>query len=217
MTVAGFRSWLFTIVREFGKIPHYNSEGERLLRAMRNGNRLPRRDAGRVRVIGHMPDRDRRKRSVALGAWPLAVLSLVFLVAADVDAAVPLGAVRALAEDVLGAGSVISVHTSDDGAQVLMRWESPTYKPSTRGAATREMIFAEAQLATGSVMGQLNQINRIRFTIVKKNQMLATGENSRGHGVIVMFSLQMGGGIMRPTNPVYDPTRQRGGQAASEL
>jgi len=217
MTVAGVRSWLFTIVREFGKIPHYNSEGEQLLRAMRNGNRAPQRDIGRARSVGRVPDRDRRKRFEALGAWPLAVLSLVFLVAADVDAAVPLGAVRSLAEDVLGPGSVISVRLSGDEDQMLIRWESPTYTRSNSVAAAREQIFAEAQLATGSVMGQLHQISRIRFTIVRKKQMLATGENVRGHGVIVMFSSHMGGGIMRPTSPVYDPNRQRSGEAASEL
>lgn len=217
MAVTGLRSWLSAIVRELGKIPHYNREGERLLRAMRNGTQPPRRDIGRARSVGRVADLDRRKRSVALGASPLAVLSLVFLIAADAFAGIPLGAVRSLAEDVLGPGSVTSVRMLDDGAQVLIRWESPTYKPSTPVAVTREQIFAEAQLATGSVMGQLDQVKRIRFTIVRKDQMLATGENSRSRGVVMMFSPKMGGGIMKPTNPKYDPNRQQGGEAAKEL
>lgn len=128
MAVTGLRSWLSTLVREFGKIPHYNSEGERLLRAMRNGHKAQQPDVS-VRAVGRIQDRDNRKQSV--GVYPLAVFSIVFLAAAHVDAAVLTEAVRTLAEDVLGMGSVTSVRILDDGAQVLIRWESPTYKPST--------------------------------------------------------------------------------------
>lgn len=153
----------------------------------------------------------------AFRAGFVAVLLVAVLAVARGEAAILLEAVRALAENVLGPGSVISVRASDDGAQVLMRWESATYKPTNHRPVTREMMYGEAQLATGSVMGQMHQIVRIRFTIVKKNQMLATGENWRGRGVIMAFSTQLGGGVMKPSDPVYDPTRQRGGEGAKEF
>lgn len=74
MAMTGLRSWLSTLVREFAKIPHYNSEGERLLRAMRNGHKAPPDEVG-VRAVGRIQDRDNRKRSVALGVWPLVARS----------------------------------------------------------------------------------------------------------------------------------------------
>jgi len=125
--------------------------------------------------------------------------------------------VRVVAENVLGSGPVISARVSEDGAQAFIRWESVTYKPTNRLAATRELMLTEAQLVTGSVIGQLSPIERIRFTIVKQGRMLATGENRRGGGVIVMFSKEIGGGVARPTSSKRDPDRPRGGEAAREL
>lgn len=60
MAATGLRSWLSTLVREFSKIPHYNSEGERLLRAMRNGSKLQQPGEVGVRAVRSKPPARRR-------------------------------------------------------------------------------------------------------------------------------------------------------------
>jgi len=216
MTVAGVRSWLFTIVREFGKIPEYNREGERLVRSLRKRSRLQPHD-GRVSGIRRMPNHEKTARSIALSLWALVLISTVWPAVVEAGATVASDTVRVLAENVLGDAAVTSVRVSADGARVSMRWETVTYKPAHSLAHTRELIYTEAQLATGTVMGQLNDVGRVRFTILRKGQMLATGENQRGRGVTLMFSSQMGGGITRPTSPAPGPARPWGGEAAREL
>ncbi len=59
-----FAELLALIAREFGRIPHYNDEGERLLRAMRN-HRETRTDPARVRIVRRVLDRG-KERAVAL-------------------------------------------------------------------------------------------------------------------------------------------------------
>ena len=66
MAVTGLRTWLSTLVRELGKIPHYNSEGERLLRAMRNGSKLQQPDEAGVRAVRFTPPARRRGGQGAL-------------------------------------------------------------------------------------------------------------------------------------------------------
>ncbi|MBI2246640.1 MAG: hypothetical protein HYU65_01680 [Armatimonadetes bacterium] len=53
------------IAREFGRIPHYHAEGDRLMRAMRNQGH-DRQASGRVRIIRREPDRTGKDKAVAL-------------------------------------------------------------------------------------------------------------------------------------------------------
>lgn len=137
--------------------------------------------------------------------------------ASRAGAAVLLEAITALAENVLGPGQVTSVRTSDNGTQVIIRWESATYKAGNKLATTRELMYSEAQLATGSIMGRIQEVTRVRFTIVKKKQMLATGDNVRGRGVSLVFATHLGGGTYVPPEPKIDPTKRPGGDSAKEL
>ena len=150
-----------------------------------------------------------------------AILMVVTLATAQAHAAALSEAILALAENILGRGTVISVRTTDDDGQALMRWESATYRSSNTLPTTRHLVYGEAELATGSIMGRLPQIVRVRFTIMRKNTMLATGENWRGRGVTMVFSSQLGGGMLKPGDFVPDSTRQRnrqqGGDAAKEI
>lgn len=124
---------------------------------------------------------------------------IVLLTIAQVEAAPPpLGAVRALAENVLGAGTVKSLSIVEDGTKVLMRWESATYKSANKLEVTRELLFAEAELATGSILGRLQALAAVRFSILVKNQVVANGENSRGKGVQLAFVPALGGGTYTP-------------------
>ncbi len=201
------------MAREFGRIPHYNAEGERLMRAMRNHGR-DRQGAGRVWILRRVQDWAGKGKAVALS---LGVLLAVTQAAGQAEAAVLSEAVHALAENILGSGAVISVRTTENEAQALVRWESATYRPANALPTTRNLIYGEAELATGSIMGRLPQIVRIRFTIVRRNRMLATGENWRGRGVTLVFSSELGGGIMHPGDPVYDPSRKGGGNSGTEM
>ena len=145
------------------------------------------------------------------------ILMAVTLTTAQAHAAALSEAILALTENILGRGTVISVRTTDDDGQALMRWESATYRSSNTLPTTRDLIYGEAELATGSIMGRLPQVVRVRFTIMRKNTMLATGENRRGRGVSLVFSSQLGGGTLHPGDPVlYDPSRS-GGDSGKEM
>ena len=134
------------------------------------------------------------------GAIVVLLISSV-LAGIRVEAAGIADTVRALAENVLGSGVVRSLSLADKGATVLMRWESATYKAGNKQETIRELMYAEAQLATGSIMGRLNDVARIRFSILWKEQMMATGENVRGRGVSMAFAPALGGGTYAPPEP----------------
>ena len=53
------------IARELGRIPHYNAEGERLLRAMRNHGH-DRQESGRVWIFRRVLDRKSQDKTVAV-------------------------------------------------------------------------------------------------------------------------------------------------------
>ncbi len=128
-------------------------------------------------------------------AGALAVLVVfTLLVAVQANAASVLEASRALAENVLGDGQVKSLRAADNDATLLIRWESATYKATNSQATTRELLYAEAILTTNSIIGQLPQVFRIRFTIMQGEHMLGTGQTTRAHGVSLMFSPALGGG-----------------------
>ena len=145
------------------------------------------------------------------------VAALTVLTAVQGEAAGIHEAVLALAENVLGAGSVKSVRTTDNGAQVLIRWESATYRPANDLPTTRELMYAEAVLTTNSVMGLLPQVVRVRFTILEGVRMLATGENWRGRGVSLAFATELGGGTYKAPQPKVDPHKKPGADVAREM
>ncbi len=144
------------------------------------------------------------------------LIACTLLAAAQVQAGSDLEAlVRTLAENILGEGQVTSVHTVDNEATVLIRWQSATHKPSNSLAVTRELLYAEAVLASNSVMGPVQQVSKIRFTIMRGDQMLATGQATRATGVSLMFAPELGGGryqvppsTPRPSLPGQDRTAQ---------
>lgn len=93
---------LTAIMQELERIPDYNAEGERLLRAMRNH----RQDgADRIQVIRRVLNRNSRDRALRAGVF--ALLFTAVLVTAEAEAAGLPEAVRSLAENVLGTGAGI--------------------------------------------------------------------------------------------------------------
>lgn len=105
---------------------------------------------------------------------------------------------RTLAENVLGGGAVRSVRLTADGTSLALTWEWATYRQGLPRAGARSLIYAEAELATGSILGRLRDIDRVRFAIVKDGRHVAAGENLRGAGVTVRFDAALGGGIIAP-------------------
>ena len=119
---------------------------------------------------------------------------------------------RNLAENVLGEGTVQSVRI--EAKNLLITWESATYRPQNDLGQTRELLYAEAELATGSVMGRLRDISAIHFVITAGGNRLANGVNARGAGITLTFATQLGGGqyVPQPTAPSPGNGKKRSGQ-----
>lgn len=125
--------------------------------------------------------------------------------------------VRSLAENVLGPGLIRALTIADSGAMVLMRWESATYKPTQKIEESREQLYGESELVTGAILGALQSISRIRFSLLRKDgQVLAVGENTRGPGVAMTFSPLLGGGTHTPADPTNPGKKRTGGTAAAK-
>lgn len=151
--------------------------------------------------------------------WTVGALIAVSLVAAGQgrgEASTLDQIVKSFAENVLGQGSVKAVRVSAD-ATVVMRWEAATYKPQNSVAASRELLYAEAALVTGAVLGSVQEIPRIAFTMVRGNQVLAMGEVSRSQGLVLRFAPALGGGTY--SEPESRPRLHLpgGDRAASQL
>lgn len=125
--------------------------------------------------------------------------------------------VRSLAENVLGTGLIRGISITEGGATVLMRWEAATYRQSQKPEESRQQLFGEAELVTGSIMGGLRTVSRIRFTMGRKDgQVLASGVNTRGPGVSLTFSQLLGGGVHQALPPKVPDKPQTGGSSAAK-
>ncbi|OFX28071.1 MAG: hypothetical protein A2Z07_05315 [Armatimonadetes bacterium RBG_16_67_12] len=138
------------------------------------------------------------------------LLTISVLAQVRAEAAILIQTVRSLAENTLGTGTVKSVRTVDVGATVLISWESVTYKAANSAAATRELLYAEAALATGAVMGPLQDVRRIRFTIQKGDRTLATGEVWRVRSLTLAFADELGGGTYKAAESKTKPVAPGG-------
>jgi hypothetical protein len=126
--------------------------------------------------------------------------------------------VRSLAENVLGTGLIRGVSVTEGGATILMRWEAATYRAEHKAEYARTQLFGEAELVTGSIMGGLRSVSRIRFSMARKDgQVLASGVNTRGPGVTLTFSQLLGGGSYQAAPPkTPDKPANTGGTSAAK-
>jgi len=149
-------------------------------------------------------------------AGTVAVATILFLLAGVQAAANGIAATaRSLAENVLGRGTVTSLTLADQGATVLIRWESATWRPNLKVEAVRDGLVAEAQLATGSILGRLHTVSRVKFSIKRADAVLATGENNRSSGLKLTFAASLGGGTYVPTAATGQTTRKPSGGTSS--
>jgi hypothetical protein len=121
-------------------------------------------------------------RMAAFPAW-LVVVGLLaaglLLFAGEAFAEDPTVTARNLAEGILGKGLVRSSRLVDSGSAIRMVWESATYKRTNPAPHTRELLEAEAQLASGAVLHVLRSVRALQFEIVLGKRSLCTGEASR--------------------------------------
>lgn len=147
-----------------------------------------------------------------------ALLALVLIIGALAQSravgATLLEIIKSLAENTLGSGTVKVVRI-DREATVSLEWDSATYRPGNTAAVTRELLFAEAALATGNIIARLPEVRGIRFTITRGTQILATGAVWRVDSIRLDYAIALGGGTYVP-----DPkTKQSspGGESGLQL
>ena len=124
--------------------------------------------------------------------------------------------VKSLAENVLGRDTVKAARVSAD-ATVVMRWEEATYRSQNGLAASRELLYDEAEPVTGAILGSLRDIRRVTFTMVRGGQVLATGDIARSQGLMLRFAPQLGGGIYTKPASRQKVYRPGGGEMGSLL
>jgi hypothetical protein len=139
----------------------------------------------------------------------IALTLLVLLSAVQAESNEVAATARSLAENVLGAGTVTSLTVADKGATILIRWESATWRPNLKVDAVRDGLVAEAQLATGSILGRIYTVSRIKFSIKRADAVLASGENNRSGGLKLNFAASLGGGTYVPTAATGQTTRSK--------
>lgn len=130
-----------------------------------------------------------------------AVLTLAALVATlGIARAVPARAAedhaaiaRNLAENILGKGVVRSSRMANGGRSVVMVWESATYKPANPLAYTRELLLAEAQLASSGIFRVLTAVQDVQFEIMVSKRSLAKGAARRHLPMIITYARDLGG------------------------
>lgn len=183
----------------------------------RAGRRPARAAALMGRVAGRLAGVFSRSH-VKQAAGTLAFLFVVNAVAtATADAAPPAYGIRALAENILGRGTVKFVRVADEGATVVIRWESATYKPANSQAVTRELLYAEAALATGAILGPLPTVARVKFVIVHRDRVLASGETWRVRGLTMAYADALGGGTYTEDSSKVGPAAPGSDRTATEI
>jgi len=99
---------------------------------------------------------------------------------------------RNLAENVLGQGTVQRVRVSVDGTVIDIAWEAVLYRPTQTVQKNREQLRAEAELATGSIMGVMRP-QVITFAMLLGRRALATGRGTREGELTITYAPELGG------------------------
>jgi hypothetical protein len=147
-------------------------------------------------IVVVMGSRVARQSAGILSVVALATLLALAVAQNQAEALSPVQTVRAFAENVLGRGMVKWVRVSADST-VAIRWEAATYNPQNSLETSRELLYAEATLVTGAILGPLQDIRRITLTMARGEQVVATGDVSRSEGLMLTFSRVLGGGTYR--------------------
>ena len=93
---------------------------------------------------------------------------------------------RNLVENVVGAGTVREVKIDKSTKTLTMTFESQLFKPGKPKKDLRELLEAEATLATQAVVAQLRDIDKVVMTLTAGDKTLATAEAARGRDRLLM-------------------------------
>jgi hypothetical protein len=87
---------------------------------------------------------------------------------------------RNLVENIVGAGTVKEVTFDRDRKAITVTFESALFRPDRPRAEMRELLEAEATLATQAVLTQMRDIEKVVARLVAQGRVLAVAEMARG-------------------------------------
>lgn len=93
---------------------------------------------------------------------------------------------RNLLEAMIGAGTVEDVKVDREQKRIAVTIESTQFKPNEPRARNRELVEAEATLATQAVLAQLRDFTFATATLVYQGRTIAVGEAERGRDQVAM-------------------------------
>ncbi len=91
-----------------------------------------------------------------------------------------------LVENIVGANSVKEVKVDKDKKTVTLTFDSALFRADKSKKELRELLEAEATLATGAILQQMRDFEKVTATLVNKGKTLAVGEAVRGKDKVSM-------------------------------
>jgi hypothetical protein len=85
-----------------------------------------------------------------------------------------------LVENVVGAGVVKEVNVDREKKTIAITFESVLFKPEKPKAELRELLDAEATLATQAILVQMRDYTQVTAALVHQGKTLATAQATRG-------------------------------------
>jgi hypothetical protein len=85
-----------------------------------------------------------------------------------------------LVENVVGAGVVKEVKVDKEKKTITLTFESVLFKPDKPKKDLRELLEAEATLATQSILVQMREYNQVTATLVSQGKTLVVADAVRG-------------------------------------
>jgi hypothetical protein len=90
-----------------------------------------------------------------------------------------------LVENIVGAGVVKEVKVDRDAKVIAVTFESALFKPERPKSEMRELLEAEATLATQGILVQMRDYTRVNATLTSQGKTLATAEAVRDRERVV--------------------------------
>jgi hypothetical protein len=87
---------------------------------------------------------------------------------------------RNLVENVVGAGLVREVKVDRERRAIAVTFESALFKPGKSKKELRELLEAEATLATQAILVQMRDYNQVTATLTSQGKTLASAQAVRG-------------------------------------
>ncbi len=93
---------------------------------------------------------------------------------------------RSLVENIVGANSVKEVKVDREKKTIALTFESALFRADKPKKELRELLEAEATLATQAILQQMRDQGQVTATLTNKGQTLAVAEAVRGKDKVTM-------------------------------